>query len=335
MKLLRKLLFPIVPIYHGVTWLRNIGYDKGILKSKSYDFPVICVGNLSVGGTGKSPMIEYLIRLLKDEYKIATLSRGYKRSTQGFQIANDQSSALTIGDEPYQFFNKFKDIIVSVDANRQNGISKLRQLNSKPDVILLDDAFQHRKVEAGFNILLTKYNNLYVDDFALPTGDLREPKSGAKRADVIIVTKCPDNISEEEKTSIVRRLKPEANQTMFFSSISYSNKIFSKDTEKELEHLNHTEFTLITGIADASPLVNHLKKLSFNFEHLNFKDHHVFSDTELNALAEKSLIITTEKDFVRLKDALPSDKLFYLPIEANILDSKSFDAFIKNYVVTC
>ena len=176
MKILRYILFPVVPIYYVVTWLRDKLYDLGIKSSKSYDFPVICVGNLSVGGTGKTPMIEYLIRLLHNDYKIATLSRGYKRNTRGFVVADATSDASSIGDEPFQFYKKFNDIIVSVDADRQNGIARLRDLQPQPNVILLDDAFQHRKVKAGFNILLTSYGNLFTDDWLLPTGNLREPK---------------------------------------------------------------------------------------------------------------------------------------------------------------
>ncbi|NOY46666.1 MAG: tetraacyldisaccharide 4'-kinase, partial [Chlorobi bacterium] len=206
MNLIRKILFPIVPIYQSVTWLRNWCFDKHIFKSKVYNFPIICVGNLSVGGTGKTPMIEYLLRLLKENYNVATLSRGYKRNTKGFQIANENSSALTIGDEPYQFHQKFTDIVVSVDSDRQNGIAELQKMEQSPDIILLDDAFQHRKVKAGFNILLTTYDNLYINDFSLPTGNLREPKSGAKRADVIVVTKCPNTISNDDKNRITSLL---------------------------------------------------------------------------------------------------------------------------------
>ena len=189
MKLFRKILLPLVPIYYFVTWLRNKLYDLGIKKSISYNFPLICVGNLSVGGTGKTPMIEYLINLLKDDYKLATLSRGYKRKTKGFQLANEDSNAGSIGDEPFQFYSKFKNsIAIAVDSNRQNGIENLQ--NSDPDVILLDDAFQHRKVQAGFNILLTTYAKPYYKDMVLPTGDLREPKNGSARAHFIVVTKC-------------------------------------------------------------------------------------------------------------------------------------------------
>ncbi|MDA8769201.1 tetraacyldisaccharide 4'-kinase, partial [Winogradskyella sp.] len=191
MKILRILLFPIVPIYFFVTWLRNRLYDSGVKSSKSYGFPVICVGNLSTGGTGKSPMVEYLIRLLQTDKKVATLSRGYKRVTKGFLLADESVNVDMVGDEPYQFYKKFDNIYIAVDEDRQHGIIELRNFKPQPEVILLDDAYQHRKVKAGFNILLTSFGKLYTNDMVLPTGDLREPMSGAKRADVIIITKSP------------------------------------------------------------------------------------------------------------------------------------------------
>ena len=224
MKLLRKILFPIVPIYFIVTWLRNKLYDLGLKPSRCFAHPVICVGNLSTGGTGKTPTIEYLIRLLKKPYKVATLSRGYKRETSGFIIADDSATSKSIGDEPYQFHSKFRDITVSVDANRQHGIEQLLKLKQS-DVILLDDAFQHRKVKASFNILLTCYNDLYCDDIVLPTGNLREPISGAKRAHSIVVTKCPMNLSSFEKEKIRVKLSILNHQQVYFSSISYSETV--------------------------------------------------------------------------------------------------------------
>ena len=332
MKLLRYILFPIVPIYFIVTWTRNKLYDLGFKKSKSYNFPIICVGNLSVGGTGKSPMIEYLIRLLKTDYNLATLSRGYKRETNGFKLADTSDSAKTVGDEPFQFYNKFGiDILVSVDANRQHGISSLRALENKPDIILLDDAFQHRKVKAGFNVLLTTYNMLYVDDIVLPTGNLREPKAGAKRANMIVVTKCPESITIQEKERIKKKLNPEANQTVFFSSISYSNRLFSNSNETDFSQLS--SFTLVTGIANANPLVNYLKSKQLDFKHLNYKDHHVFSEKDINDLAKLDRIVTTEKDFMRLKtETRLQDKLYYLPIEITIDKKELFDSKLLEFV---
>jgi tetraacyldisaccharide 4'-kinase len=334
MKLIRKIAFPFVPAYYAVTSLRNTLYDLGLKKSISYEFPVICVGNLSVGGTGKTPMIEYLINLLKEDYKVATLSRGYKRKTKGFLLANAHSSAETLGDEPFQFYNKFKgEIIVAVDEDRVNGINSLKKEDTSIDVILLDDAFQHRKVKAGLNILLTTYNNPYYNDFVLPTGNLREPKNGAKRADIIIVTKCPENISDSEKEAVISAIKPEVHQSVFFSSIVYSNAIFSSETSKPIDALDN--FTLVTGIANANTLVDYLKGKQLDFEHLNFNDHHEFSEDDISELNKKELIVTTEKDFMRLKqyESLKG-KLFYLPITVAIIDTEHFNKLVKDFIET-
>lgn len=333
MKLLRYILFPIVPFYYLATWLRNKLYDLGVKSSSSFEVPVICVGNLSVGGTGKTPMIEYLIRLLKSDYKMATLSRGYKRKTKGFVLADNTTNADSIGDEPYQFHKKFPEVMVSVDTNRRNGIGKLLEYEPKLDVILLDDAFQHRKVKAGFNILLTSYDDLYTMDMVLPTGNLREPKIGAKRADVLMVTKCPNSISESNKLDIIDKLKPLDNQHVFFSSINYSETIKNSIEEKKLYDIKNTEFTLVTGIANPKPLVEFLNAEGFKFEHLNFKDHHEFSDKDIVHLKKKKLIITTEKDFMRLEASFKnSNQIFYLAINTIVDKSNSFDKLIADFV---
>nr|WP_321222160.1 tetraacyldisaccharide 4'-kinase [uncultured Psychroserpens sp.] len=333
MKLLRKILLPIVPIYYFVTWLRNKCYDMGLKSSKSYKTAVICVGNLSTGGTGKTPTIEYLIRLLSKHYEIATLSRGYKRETQGFIIANEKATAKTIGDEPYQFYHKFKDVVVSVDANRQNGIEKLMALK-QPEVILLDDAFQHRKVKAGLNILLTSYNNLYCDDIVLPTGNLREPRAGAKRADLILVTKCPNTLSSSEMESIKKKLNPLKEQKIYFSSIAYDDVVKNSTNNLGLDLLEGKKISLVTGIANPQPLVDYLTFKSINFEHLRYSDHHVFTNAEIDELKQKEFILTTEKDFVRLKDDFRSQtsKLWYLPISFKINDESEFDTQILSFV---
>ena len=331
-KILRYILFPIVPIYYLVTWLRNKFYDFGIKKSTTYNLPIICVGNLSVGGTGKTPMIEYLIRLLKADYKVATLSRGYKRKTKGFQLANINSTSTSIGDEPFQLYNKFKkDIDVAVDTNRNNGIQKLLAIANPPEVILLDDAFQHRKVKAGLTIMLTTYENPYFNDIVLPTGNLREPRSGVNRTDVIVVTKCPENISIADKKAILNRINPQNNQHVFFSSIAYSDFVFSSEGQKSLIELN--EFTLVTGIANANSLVEFLKAKNLKFSHLNFQDHHVFTSGDINDIENEELILTTEKDFMRLKqyDSL-KHKLFYLPIQVGIDKETNFSSLVESFV---
>lgn len=333
-KFYRKLFFPFVPVYYAITWVRNICYDFGIKKSVSFDFPVICVGNLSVGGTGKTPMIEYLIELLKDNYQVATLSRGYKRKTVGFELANKASSAESIGDEPFQFYSKYKkDIQVAVNSNRVQGINSLKSIENSPEVILLDDAFQHRKVKAGFNVLLTSYNHLYVNDFLLPAGDLRESKNGAKRADIIVVTKCPIELNEEERKVLVGKIKPLNHQQVFFSSIHYADVIKSSYESKKLVDI--TDFTLVTGIANATPLVEYLQKKNLTFEHLDFQDHYNFSLKDVQGLSKNELIITTEKDFMRLqKFELLQRKLFYLPIHMTIDNSEMFNDLIKRFVIS-
>lgn len=321
-----------MPIYYVVTSLRNTLYDLGVKKSTSYNFPIICVGNLSVGGTGKTPMVEYLINLLKHDYKVATLSRGYKRKTDGFQLANEKSSVDTLGDEPFQFYSKFKnDILVAVDSDRNDGIEKLRSLkHNRPEIIVLDDAFQHRKVKAGYNILLTAYDNLYTDDFVLPTGNLREPIRGAKRANVIVVTKCPLDLTEKDKKNIIEKLDIEKYQSVFFSFISYAENVFSLEKSKELNNINN--FTLVTGIANASFLVQFLKGKHLKFEHLNYKDHHDFSEADIKKLETKELIITTEKDFMRLKQFTSlKNKLFYLPIAISLDDELKFNKLITDF----
>ncbi len=330
MKFIRILLVPFTPFYYAITWLRNFLYDTGILSATRYPFPVICVGNLSVGGTGKSPMVMHLITLLKDTYQVATLSRGYKRTSKGFQLANKTSSVTTIGDEPFMFFEAFSnEIYVAVDINRQEGIAKLQEIKPPPEIILLDDAFQHRKVQAGLNILLTTYSNLYSNDWVLPTGNLREPKSGAKRAHIIVVTKCPENLTEAEKITIKNKLQPTAEQHLFFSTICYVNYVVSEKLKVSLQELD--TFTLVTGIANATPLVTFLKSKKLSFEHLNFKDHHSFTAKEIAILETKKTIVTTQKDYVRLKKypAL-QEKLWYVPITIDI--SEKFNRVVLNFV---
>ena len=336
MNLLRKLLFPFTVLYGMITSIRNFLFDKGILKSYSFDLPIIAVGNLSVGGTGKTPQIEYLIRLLSDKYKVATLSRGYKRQSKGFILAEANSNAAILGDEPFQFFQKFKNIQVAVDANRKNGIEQLLSLPEKPEVILLDDAFQHRKVKAGFYILLTSFGDLYSDDFMLPTGNLRESRSGAKRANVIIVTKCPFNLSIDKQNDIRNRLKVSADQELYFTFIAYDNFIYGENRKINVNEIQAATKVLVAGIAKPEPFFAYLQDT--NDVCLSFPDHHNFTDKdilEIKNLAQNNIIITTEKDYVRLKGSLPNEQLFYLPIQSSFLsESENFDKNILNYVGT-
>jgi len=325
---LRKLLLPFSLVYGSILALRNLFYDKGWFKSKSYATPIICIGNLSIGGTGKSPMIEYLISFLKEDYKVAVLSRGYKRKTIGFREVTINSKAEDVGDEPLQFKQKFSEIIVVVCANRQEGIEKIR---IKADVILLDDAFQHRKVSASTNVLLTTFNDLYVHDMILPVGNLRESKRGAKRADLVMVTKCPEKHSYAKLQEIQYILNLRSEQKIYFSKISYDESIYGISETLPLNYLLDKNFTLVTGIANPKPLVEFLKQNQFNFEHKKFPDHHYFSNSEIKNLKEKEIILTTEKDFVRLQPRLNKFAIYYLPIKIVIL--KSQENFFKEYII--
>ena len=336
MNLLRKILFPFAVLYGFITSIRNFLFDKGMLKSHSFDVPVIAVGNLSVGGTGKTPQIEYLIRLLSPNYKVATLSRGYKRQSKGFVLADSTSNAEILGDEPFQFYTKFKNIQVAVDADRKNGIEQLLYQQERPDVILLDDAFQHRKIKAGFYILLTSYGDLFCDDYMLPTGNLRESRSGAKRADIIVVTKCPANLSLDEQNEIKSKLQLNSDQELYFSYIDYDDSIYSEDKILKVSEIKNVDKLLLAGIAKPEPFFRYLQDESV--ECLTYPDHHHFSEKELLEINNKSknkIIITTEKDFVRLKGSIPKEQLFYLPIRSTFLSvSENFDKTITNYVGT-
>jgi len=324
MKIFRFLLFPFGLLYGVITFLRNFLYDNGFLKSYRAPVPVIAVGNLSVGGTGKSPQIEHLIRLLSDKYQLAVLSRGYKRKSKGFLLANSTSKVEDLGDEPFQFFCKFKNIIVAVDSNRTRGIRNLLDLKNSPEIILLDDAFQHRKVQATMYILLTVYNDLYVDDFILPIGNLREMQNGVKRADVVIVTKCPKKLSAQEKKRIEDKLSLNYNQKLFFTTICYSDFVFSVDSKLPISEVKSKEKVIFAGIAKPDLFFNFLK--NENDIVLKYSDHHNFSENELKDIQEKAtdkIIITTEKDYARIREKLDANKLFYLPIKSRFLEREN------------
>lgn len=331
MIVLRYLLFPFAIIYGLITGIRNLLFDIGILKSYSFGIPIIAVGNLSVGGTGKTPQIEYLIRLLSSKYKIATLSRGYKRKSKGFVLADANSDAEIIGDEPFQMHSKFPDIKVAVDADRKSGIEKLLALKDAPEVILLDDAFQHRKVKAGFYILLTAYDDLFCDDFMLPTGTLRESRSGAKRADMIIVTKCPTTISKQLQEHIQKKIGLMV--PVYFSSIAYDDKVNGESERKNVGEIRNLDKLLLAGIAKPEPFFNYLQ--SGADVQLQFSDHHHFTESDLKNIQKQAngkLIVTTEKDYVRLKKS-NLNFLFYLPIKSSlILNDTLFERAILNYV---
>lgn len=314
---MRFLLLPFAILYGLGVRLRHFLYDRGWLSSKRYPFPILCVGNLAVGGTGKTPMVEYLVRLLGQE-QVAVLSRGYRRKTKGFFLADDSATAMTLGDEPYQYHRKFPRATVAVCESRQEGIERLLE-NPHFKYIILDDAFQHRKVQAGTNLLLTSYDKLYTQDFLLPVGSLRDIRGRARKAQIIIVTKCPE-LTQAEQEKIIQQLKPLPSQKVYFTTIAYSDRVYSHEDSQALKDFIATPFTLVTGIANPTPLVDFLEKQGASFEHLAYSDHHHFSNRELEFLRQKERILTTEKDYVRLEGALPT--LYYLPIETQFLNDQ-------------
>lgn len=299
MQVLRKLLFPLSWIYGMVVWIRNWCYDIGLFGSTHFDLPIICIGNLSLGGTGKTPMTEYLLHMLLRKFKVGVLSRGYKRTSSGYVLANKTSTVDELGDEPYQMFLKFPEMHLALNANRVAGIQKLRT-DVNPDVILLDDAFQHRKVNAGLYILLTTYGDLFSKDFYVPTGNLRDHKNQARRAHIIVVTKCPPVLSKTEKNKVEKQVRQSPDQLVLFASLRYDSWVESPKKRIALEEFVKTPFVLVTGIANPKPLVAFLESIGARFRHEIFPDHHAFSHSEIQKLSRCDTILTTEKDMVRL-----------------------------------
>ncbi len=309
-----------------------------------FNFPLICVGNLAVGGTGKTPMTEYIVTLLKDKFKTATLSRGYKRKTKGFAIAGPTTTALEIGDEPMQFHQKFPGITVSVGEERLVAIPQL--LSNKPDtqVIILDDAFQHRTVRAGLNILLTEYRNLYTRDILMPAGDLRDNVSSSKRADIIIVTKCKAGLGTEEKEAIIKELKPLPQQQVYFTEIIYAQPYHLFD--KIPGHISpDTDVLLLCGIANPKPLKEFIAANVHTYEMQRYADHHIFTSDDLQEIkkhfekmqSKNKIILTTEKDGVRMekfKNELKDHPIYVLPITHRFLFNEGdvFDTSVVSFV---
>ncbi len=347
LKSFRVFLFPFALLYGLIVKLRNWMFDKGWLKSSEFGLPLICVGNLAVGGTGKSPMTEYLVRILKPHYKIATLSRGYKRKTKGYVLASAASTAIEIGDEPMQFHLKFPDVPVAVSEERMVGIPQL--LHDVPGLqgIILDDAFQHRSVKAGFNILLTEYANMFKDDLFLPTGDLRDERASYKRANVIIVTKCPDDLSEAYKRKLLRSVEPLPHQKVFFTTIEYGVP-YHIITRQERKITTEDEVLLVCGIANPKPLKEYLFNNAYTYYQQDYSDHHIFTIDDLRDIKEKfnnidaasKFVLTTEKDavrFIKFNEQLEQLPLYILPIRHKFLfgEGNQFNelviSFIKNF----
>lgn len=340
----RYFLLPIGIIYGLIIWVRNKLYDKNILRSAEFNFPLICIGNLAVGGTGKTPMTEYIVNYLKNDFSVATLSRGYKRRTKGFAIANASTTALDIGDEPMQFHQKFPDVTVAVGEERIVAIPQI--LHQKPDtqVIVMDDAFQHRPVKAGFNILLTEYSNLYTRDLIFPAGDLRDIESSSKRADVIIVTKCNDQITEDQKNMVIHELNPLAHQHVFFTSIEYHlpYHLFNHSNQPLNENI---DVLLVCGIANPNPIKKYLHHKVGYYEMMKYPDHHIFTFDNLVDIkkqfeklqSKQKIVLITEKDAVRLQkfnNELIDFPIYVLPVKPHFLfnESDKFNELLEKYL---
>ncbi len=326
---IRILLFPFSLIYAFVAWLRNMLYDKNVFTPAVFNLPLICVGNLSTGGTGKSPMVEFIVRHLREKGSIAVLSRGYKRKTAGYALADEFSTALEIGDEPMLFHNKFPDVTIAVGEERVVAIPQLLQDKPETNVIILDDAFQHRSVKAGLNILLTDYNNLFTRDWFLPTGDLRDERRSYKRAQLLVVTKCPPTMSEDEAVAIKDEINPVKGQEIFFTCIRYDTPYHIVNGDR-MEIDDETEVLLVTGIANPRTIKNYLSETAATYYEMLYDDHHIFSIDDWKEIARKfksmtatkKLILTTEKDAVRLvkfDQELKALPLYVMPMKVHFL----------------
>lgn len=330
MKKLNFLGFPIALLYGLGMQLRNMLFKSGILYSNSIPLPSIGVGNLSVGGTGKSVVIMYLLDLLSERKKVGVLSRGYKRITKGVLQADKDSSAATIGDEPYQFYKAYPGIDVVVAEKRQEGVRHFQESLPSVEVLLLDDVYQHQYVTPSLMVLTTSFDAPFYRDFLLPVGNLREPRNGKSRADIILVTKCPRGIDAKQKQEILNAIKPALHQKVYFTTIKYSEWIQNETEKKHLKSFLTAPFVLVTGIANAAPLVSYLHELGLEFEHLAFSDHHLFSKKEATEIAKKSkerFILTTQKDYHRLLLNWKSTQIYYLPIQMQFLFAEEEQQF--------
>ena len=338
MKKFKILLYPISLIYGLLVSIRNILFDIGILDSKIYKIPTIGIGNLSIGGTGKSILVDYLINLFKSDYHITTLSRGYNRDTKGYIHANSTSTAYEIGDEPFQFYSKHPEINVVVCEDRRKGMNIILKKLPQTELCIWDDIYQHRFVKPGLMILTTTYDKPYTKDKILPLGKLRESISSSKRADVILINKCPVNISNLEREKFTNSLNLFEHQKVYYSSLTYSEEIKSKSISLDINHLKEKDFVLVTGIADSSYLVKFLNDRDLVFTHLKYKDHYNYSKPSIDRIKRISkgkYILTTEKDFGKLKLKIDSNNLFYIEVSIKFLNDGNelgFDDMIEKYV---
>jgi len=346
---LSPLLFPISLVYGLVVFIRNKLFDLKILKSTEFDFPVISVGNITIGGTGKTPVVEYLLAMLSSDYKIAMLSRGYKRNTKGFLLAGPGTQPSEIGDEPFQIFSKFSNVIIAVDSDRVSGIEQLKMQVKELQVIVLDDAFQHRYVKPGISIVLVDYHRPVFKDFLLPFGTLREGISGFRRAEIVMITKVPENIQWLEESFWRQKLKLLPKQPLFFTRYEYGELVPVYGTSESYITIgqlseSHFKIMLLTGIANPKPIADYLTSNGLEFIHLNYPDHHEYAQHDIKNIQKKFLqiqnenkaIITTEKDAVKLRvlNNLPpsfTDNIYYLPIRVKLLNGKE-EVFNKQII---
>jgi len=350
----KVLLFPFSVLYGVVVVVRNWLFNIGVLPSERFDTPIICVGNITVGGTGKTPFTEYLIRLLQSKYNVGILSRGYKRKSRGYVRASEDPSPLEIGDEPCQIKNKFPKAMVAVDVNRREGIrNMLEEKDSKPDVIILDDAFQHRYVKPDVSILLIDYNRPVTEDYLLPLGQLREPVKAKNRAQIVIVTKCPHNIKPIELRIIIKSLHLYPYQTLYFTTLAYDDPVpvFSKKVQLKVAQilLKEKDYTILalSGIASPLPFESHLQHYAKEIVPFRFPDHHYFSQKDFDKIEKKfnaisnpnKIIITTEKDAMRIRNnpAFPKllrNRIYYIPLSVSFMlnQEESFNKQIYDYV---
>lgn len=342
---MRILLLPIALIYHIILVIRHKLYDWHVLKSKHFNVPVIGVGNLALGGTGKTPHVAYLTELLSPTHRVCIVSRGYGRKTKGFQLANGSCNAETIGDEPMQYFNRFKNVTVAVDGNRNRAIELMSAVDAPPEVYLLDDAFQHRSTQAGLNILLTAYDRLYCDDYLVPAGTLRDIRKSARRADIIVVSKTPGTIDEKRMAEVMRKLQPLPHQKIFFSTLNYEPLRPVNQAACDFNPENADAALLFCGIAHPEPLAEELKRRYPLLDLLAFHDHHPYSENDVKNILEKAgqlpgkqkIIVTTEKDLARFTNSpylcqFKSVPLYVAPINISILEEDKFKIEILNYV---
>lgn len=346
--LVKILLAPFSLLYGIGIGLRNFFYRKGILKGVEFDLPLISLGNLSIGGAGKTPHIEYLIRLLKDYLNVATISRGYKRKTKGFLIVKPNHNANAVGDEPLQFARKFQDVLVTVSESRTFAVPQILMEQPDNQVVLLDDAFQHLSITPGLNILLTEYSYPFTKDYLLPSGRLREWRSAYRRADIIIVSKCPLQISEAEKNKFIDEIKPLQRQRIYFSYYEYDRPYFILKPDYHFKLSSDLDIVLISAIARADYLVEYLEKHVNSIQSLEFEDHHYFTNFDVSQLkntfnkinSTKKIILTTEKDAMRLelhRQFIIENKLpvYVLPVKVafHFDEGASFDNDIKHFLL--